>query len=81
MKITKLPDIKDPKEIAKRKACEGCDKCPYCGNEEEFGLIKGIYPYAVKYKVKGFFNTRIYETSLYKCYKCGTEWESEPYEI
>lgn len=72
MRITKLPDTQDLNTIVKRKACEGCDKCPYCRNEEKFGL-KGIVPYAEKYKVKGLFNTRLYATSLYKCFACGTE--------
>lgn len=34
MKVTKLPDAENPKLLKKKKALEGCDKCPYCGESK-----------------------------------------------
>lgn len=96
MKITKLPDSQDEKKIAKAKALEGCDTCPYCGETREYLSVKELFnsirndiPYN---KYNGieclgeflygslFAFYKVLFVTRFKCHTCGAEWESEPYK-
>ena len=92
MKITKLPDSENPKKIAKKKALDECKVCPGCGETKTYlfsinrGCNYGITPVCEK-TVKSLNNFlyfvfigKIMKVMHYKCYTCGCEYESEPYE-
>ena len=88
MRITKDPDLPDPKDIAKITANLGCNVCPRCGETKDFfdymseGLNKGLSgtaTYRLETVKVGFFRTRLMRIDCYSCYTCGCEWESEPY--
>lgn len=74
MKVTKTSDMSLLKTIEYLIATQGCDVCPCCGNN------RMIINYCRNY-AKGLFKTKVYQINVYHCNDCGTEWESEPYEI
>ena len=80
MKILKKPDSEDPIMIAKKKALEGCDVCPFCKENKKLYSAadgnKGVAWIDFDYIYKLF---KIYKTEVFKCYTCGAEWESDPY--
>lgn len=83
MKITRTPRDIEEKELERQKANEGCDICPCCGEDKswDFSLEKGetgIY-HSTDTRLKGGFFSRYYTVDMYECSKCGTKWESEPY--
>lgn len=75
-------------EAKKAKANAGCKMCPCCGETKtDFEYIKeGIFNRGVsvglisKTWVEGIFRMKGMKCDCYKCYSCGAEWESEPYE-
>ena len=77
MKIILTAEEAARKKEMRRKALEGCDKCPSCGNK-----IHSLY-YIPTYKTfkKGFFNPKVFQVNEYKCSNCGCIWESDPFEI
>ena len=96
MKITKTDKEVSNSELRKSIANQGCNICPCCGetkttydymDEEGIpkfllgGLSKGIDSTFCKNYCKGFFNMKYMQIDCYKCYTCGAEWESEPYEV
>lgn len=90
MRILKKPDDQDPLMIAKKKALEGCYKCPFCGEDQmihpaQTAILRNE-PYHNEgiawidyYYIYRLF--KVYQTEVFKCYTCGAEWESEPYFI
>lgn len=84
MKIIKLPDALDPKVLEKQNALKGCDKCPCCGETRQLFFsekegTKGIAGGLERTWRKGIFNIKIYYSTVFTCYTCGAQWESEPY--
>lgn len=87
MKITKT-NKEYSNEIKRRKdANKGCKVCPCCGEKKTLDYyiekgkgIKGISGGLYSNIIKGFFNPKILRVDCYRCYTCGAEWESEPYE-
>lgn len=87
MKITK-----SSKEVAsftamKSAANAGCNVCPCCGEAKLWSdymkegiLNKGIMAGLSKTWAEGVFRMRSMRCDCYKCYSCGAEWESEPYQ-
>lgn len=72
---------------SRNKANIGCNVCPCCGESKSNmvyirnGLLnKGISSGISKSWVEGFFHPRHIKVDCYKCYSCGAEWESEPYQ-
>lgn len=96
MKIIKTPDSQNEKKIAKARALEGCNVCPYCGETKEYfdpkRLLESIIN-NIPFKYDGieclgeFLHGSIFTffkglfVTRYKCHTCGAEWESEPYKI
>lgn len=86
MRITKDPNKPDVFETNMMTANIGCNRCPNCGetrdhfkclaNGESGGISGGIY----RSWTEGFFRIKCMRADVYKCYTCGTEWESEPYQ-
>lgn len=82
MKITKLPNSIDPKEKEKELATKGCDKCPCCGETKDW--LKngaGIMAFPLTTEEVKFFSVKYYDKMYYRCFTCGAEWESEPYNM
>ena len=93
MKITKMGI--DLEIIAQMKEAErieklDCDKCPCCGETktaDDYYFNDNIHGKGVdedcstRKWVGRRKNKKLYETTFYKCYTCGTRWESEPYEV
>lgn len=88
MKITKSSKEVALYEAIKNVANAGCNVCPCCGETKTCrdyimngifnkGIIAGFHS---KTWVKGFFHMRNMRCDCYKCYSCGAEWESEPYQ-
>lgn len=96
MKIIKTPDSQDEKKIAKARALEGCNVCPYCGETKEYfdpkRLLESIIN-NISFEYDGieclgeFLHGSVFAliknlfVTRYKCHTCGAEWESEPYKI
>ena len=85
MKITKNPNKLSVFERNKIKANVGCDKCPVYGESRtftisEYGKMFGISNGLYKEFYKGFFSIKPTRIDCYRCYTCGAEWESEPYQ-
>lgn len=87
MKITKTAEKVQAFEKAKMKANAGCEVCPCCGETQSVGyyiskgfLHRGISSGLCKTWVKGIFKIKNMHVDCYRCYTCGAEWESEPYE-
>lgn len=72
MKITLSAKEVERRRDLKKKANEGCNKCPCCN---ETSITAGLHYYITK----GFFIPRVYNVDVYICRKCGARWESEPY--
>ena len=66
-----------------------CHKCPCCGETKTTAqyVADGIYNKGLsslpltKSWVKGLIRMRHMRCDCYKCYSCGAEWESNPYEF
>lgn len=88
MKITK--SSKEAASFASMRtvANVGCDVCPCCGENKSWiqYMKEGVYNKGVmsgalnKTWVEGVFRMRNMKCDCYKCYSCGAEWESEPYQ-
>lgn len=88
MKITK--SLKEAASFSAMKAAanDGCNVCPCCGEAKSWSdymkegiLNKGIMAgFINKTWVEGVFRMRNMKCDCYKCYSCGAEWESEPYQ-
>lgn len=72
---------------ARDKANKGCQVCPCCGETQSVGdyiakgfLNRGILSGLCKNHIAGIFKLKYMQIDCYKCYTCGAEWESEPYE-
>lgn len=89
MKITKSNRDNELSKMRREIANKGCDVCPCCGEKkhnyeyiEEGQSNKGISGgYIVKNWCKGLFKMKYMQVDCYKCYTCGAEWESDPYEV
>lgn len=87
MKITKTPDDIKLKELSRKKANEGCSKCPTCGNTKIVDLIDDVKRSENDTIVRmtfsctktSFFKYQSGNIDKYECKTCGTEWESEIY--
>ena len=87
MKVTKTADYVSALNAQKASANAGCQQCPCCGETKkdweyiEEGIInKGISGGWYKSWAEGWFRMRSMRCDCYKCYTCGAEWESEPYQ-
>jgi hypothetical protein len=72
MKITKSIDKVKQLENNKSIANKWCDKCPNCGTTSSFGIESSW--------CTGLFRMKHWKKNHYTCFKCGVEYESEPYE-
>ena len=88
MKITKIATKVSELDTKRTTANIGCKICPCCREnkstleyvKQDF-IIKGISSGGIcKQWAEGIFKTRHMKIDCYKCYTCGAEWESEPYE-
>lgn len=85
MKITKSKEEIDRLAANRKKANEGCNVCPGCGEDKPWrltkkGNIKGIVTGRPRYWEQGFFKPKHIKVDRYHCATCGCDWESEPYE-
>lgn len=88
MKITKSSKEAASFTAMKAAANAGCNVCPCCGETiswddymKEGILNKGIMAgFINKTWVEGVFHMRSMKCDCYKCYSCGAEWDSEPYQ-
>ncbi len=88
MRITKTPLQHAAFENARKKANTGCGICPCCGETKsttdyiKIGILnKGVRKGGLnKTWADGIFHMRNMKCDCYKCYSCGAEWESEPYQ-
>lgn len=88
MRITKSSKDANRFVVAREIANIDCDRCPCCGEAKtvdryrQEGIIgKGISNGLIeKTWVRGLFHMRNMKCNCYKCYSCGAEWESEPYQ-
>lgn len=74
MKITKPANSENPKLIQKQLALAECDKCPCCG---DIHLKSESYIYRKRHLVW----TETWTVSEFRCYGCGCEFESDPYDF
>lgn len=88
MKITKSSKEAASFKAAKIAANAGCNVCPCCGeNRSQLDYLrdgitmKGVSDGICKNWIEGFFRVKYMQTDCYKCYTCGAEWESKPYEV
>ena len=72
MQITFTKQQADDNEERKRKANEGCDKCPCCGYKPENRVV-------IEEKHIGLFKTWVIDK--YHCPKCDARWQSDRYYI
>lgn len=88
MRITRSSKDVNRLTVSREIANMGCDRCPCCGETKTWdeyigkgiinkGISKGIIS---KSWVEGIFHMRNMKCDCYKCYSCGAEWESEPYQ-
>lgn len=75
MKIIKTADRVAFLKRAEQIANQGCDKCPCCGKP-----YNGIPTVKTWYECGLFKVGKSMKVQGYKCYSCGAEWESDPYE-
>lgn len=88
MRITKTAERVSELKHAERIVNIGCNKCPCCGETKQHWdyFRKGIYDKGLssvgtcKTWVDGLFRMKHMKCDCYKCYTCGAEWESEPYQ-
>ncbi len=87
MKITKSASAVAISRTQKALANVGCQKCPCCGETKtsieymmEGVAAKGVSSGLIKTWVEGTFRIRHMRCDCYKCYSCGAEWESDPYQ-
>lgn len=87
MKITKTLKTTISFDTMKAIANDGCNVCPCCGEAKSWvdytkeGILeKGVMKGTCKTWVEGIFHMRNMKCDCYKCYSCGAEWESEPYQ-
>ena len=88
MKITKSSEVTSSFTAMKATANIGCNVCPCCGEtkswfqymEEDGVCNKGVSGGLAKSWIEGVFRLRCMKCDCYKCYSCGAEWESEPYQ-
>lgn len=87
MKIRKPSNQVNHEKTLRAIANQGCDVCPNCGEKRPFNINwETMQPYGIAGGVienfsTGFFNLKIWQKDIYTCYTCGTEYESEPYQI
>lgn len=90
MKITKLPDKYDMNKYYEDKILKENEFCPFCGTKSriENGLFLrveiswyGRKDEQEKFSLKKLIPERWkhWKKYMYKCDKCGAEWESEPF--
>ena len=88
MRITKYGKLPDEKINEYEEANQFCHVCPVCFEEipETKYWYKGVMTKGitktilVRYWSKGFHKYKGTITA-YRCITCGTEWESEPYNV
>ena len=78
MKIIKPPKQEDPREIMKRMALEGCDKCPYCKSKDITELSELCERSS---NDTHFFWVKDWNYKEFHCNDCGCEYASDPYNI
>ena len=75
MKITKYPDDMNPYKIAEDLARKECRVCPCCGRKE------GVQERLINNrKTDGFFHRKTIDYLSFRCWSCGAQWDSEPFE-
>lgn len=82
MKIIKYPDGKSEKEYIKEKIFYKNMRCPF--SEHDHRTTFEEYDWYEKEYVSSFLlvsTKKHLGVFRYKCLDCGSEWESEPYEI
>lgn len=75
MKITRTAKEALNFDEMKNNANKGCKVCPCCGKP----LPKLYFPICKSW-TEGFLKMKNMKVDCYKCYTCGAEWESEPYQ-
>lgn len=88
MRITKSSRDAASLAVSSAVANAGCNKCPCCGETKSLSdyMNEGIWNKGVSGRgiertwVEGLFRMRNMKCDCYKCYSCGAEWESEPYQ-
>lgn len=86
MKITKTSNEAQNFKMNKEVANKGCYICPFCGQKIEFGGVCTTW-YGYKDPSTETLFTELfskepkhhYKVDYYHCWKCGAEWESDPY--
>ncbi len=88
MKIILGKETLDAWKEKQRKAREGCDKCPGCGETSSFHVVRngtpihyeGIQEHRPRTFYSGFFGFGpLMRVDKYECKTCGVKWESDPY--
>ena len=78
MKIIKPPKKEDPREIMKRMALQGCDRCPCCKSKNIVELSKLCERSGNE---THFFWEKDWNYKEFHCNSCGCEYASDPYNI
>ena len=78
MKIIKPPRKEDPREIMKKMALQGCDRCPCCKSKD----IIGISSLCEESEHEShFFWVKNWNYKKFHCNDCKCEYISDPYNI
>lgn len=75
MKITKYPDDMNPYKIAEDLARKECRVCPCCGRRESV-----MERWCDNEKTVGIIHRKTINYLSFKCWSCGAQWDSEPFE-
>lgn len=75
MKITKYPDDMNPYKIAEDLARKECRVCPCCGRKQGVQELMSNNE-----KTIGIIHRKTINYLSFKCWSCGAQWDSEPFE-
>lgn len=88
MKITKSAFEVLEQKRKRDRANRGCHSCPFClesisvgeAISSGLGLKRGISSIAMSRSVRtGLFSSEDKTVELFRCNRCGAEWEGDPY--